>query len=80
MHSEAIQDTVIRNIEVIGEAAKRVSADTRNQLPDLEWKRIGGMRDVLIHDYIGVDLEEVWSVASVRIPELRLALERFLAG
>jgi len=37
MHSEAIQDTVIRNIEVIGEAAKRVSADTRNQLPDLEW-------------------------------------------
>jgi len=38
------------------------------------------MRAVLIHDYIGVDLEEVWSVASVRIPELRLALERFLAG
>jgi len=77
--SEELQDAVIRDIEVIGEAAKRVSPETRDRLGQLDWKRICGMRDVLIHDYIGVDLEEVWNVASIRIPELQVALDEFLA-
>ena len=77
--SEKLEDAVIRNIEVIGEAAKRVSIDSRGQLTSLDWKAICGMRDVLIHDYIGVDLDEVWNVASYRIPELQTALEQFLA-
>jgi uncharacterized protein with HEPN domain len=77
--SEQLQDAVIRNVEVIGEAAKRVSAETRACLPQLDWKAICGMRDVLIHDYIGVDLDEVWNVASSQIRELQAALERFLA-
>jgi uncharacterized protein with HEPN domain len=80
MSSEQLQDAVIRNIEVIGEAAKRVSAESRSQLPQLDWKAICGMRDVLIHDYIGVDLDEVWNVACCRIPELQAALEEFLIG
>jgi uncharacterized protein with HEPN domain len=79
MASEQLQDAVIRNVEVIGEAAKRVSPPARNQLSSLDWKAICGMRDVLIHDYIGVDLDEVWNVASSRIPELQAALEEFLA-
>jgi uncharacterized protein with HEPN domain len=74
-----MQDAVIRNIEVIGEAAKRVSGETRGRLPQLDWKRICGMRDVLIHDYIGVDLEGVWNVAASRIPELEEALDEFLS-
>jgi hypothetical protein len=49
--SEELQDAVIRNVEVIGEAAKRVSADARGRLNQLDWKAICGMRDVLIHDY-----------------------------
>ena len=65
---------------MIGEAAKRVSADARSRLASLDWKAICGMRDVLIHDYIGVDLDQVWNVASSRIPELQAALEQFLAG
>ena len=65
MASEQLQDAVIRNVEVIGEAAKRVSADARHRLASLDWKAICGMRDVLIHDYIGVDLDEVWNVAVV---------------
>ena len=80
MASEELQDAVIRNVEVIGEAAKRVSAEARGHLPSLDWKAICGMRDVLIHDYIGVDLDEVWNVASSRIPELQAVLEQFLAG
>jgi uncharacterized protein with HEPN domain len=56
MASEELQDAVIRNVEVIGEAAKRVSAAVRSRLPQLDWKAICGMRDILIHDYIGVDL------------------------
>ncbi len=79
MASDELQDAVIRNVEVIGEAAKRVSADTRGLLASLDWRAICGMRDVLIHDYIGVDLDEVWNVASSRIPELQAVLEQFLA-
>jgi len=71
MTSEQLQDAVIRNVEVIGEA--------RGRLPSLDWKAIYGMRDVLIHDYIGVDLDEVWNVASSRIPELREALDQYLS-
>src|SRR5260221_4144078 len=80
MASEELQDAVIRNVEVIGEAAKRVSAEVRGRLASLDWKAICGMRDVLIHDYIGVDLDEVWNVASFQIPELQTVLEQFLAG
>lgn len=78
MASEELQDAVIRNIEVIGEAAKRVSTDARGRMPSVDWKGICGMRDVLIHDYIGVDLDEVWNVVSSRIPELQVVLEQFL--
>lgn len=78
--SEELQDAVIRNTEVIGEAAKRVSDGARGHLGSLDWKAICGMRDVLIHDYIGVDLDEVWNVAFSRIPELQTVLEQFLAG
>jgi len=65
---------------VIGEAAKRVSAQARGRLASLDWKSICGMRDVLIHDYIGVDVDEVWDVASARVPELQAVLEQFLAA
>lgn len=80
IQSELLQDAVIRNVEVIGEAAKQVSVTTRTRLPELRWKAICGMRDVLIHDYIGVDVEEVWNVAALRIPELQASLEQFLAA
>ena len=80
MASDELQDAVIRNVEVIGEAAKRVSSESRVRMPGLDWKSICGMRDVLIHDYIGVDPDEVWNVASFRIPELQAVLEQFLAA
>ncbi len=54
-----IQDAVMRNFEIIGEAAKRLTAATTSRRPETPWKRIAGFRDVLIHDYMGVDLDEV---------------------
>ena len=74
-----IQDAVIRNLEVIGEATKNLSDDLRAQHPDVPWNRIAGMRDVLIHEYFGVRLETVWGVVENRLPELKRFVDIVLA-
>lgn len=68
------QDAVIRNFEIIGEAAKRLSDDCRRSHPEVPWREIAGFRDVLIHDYMGVKLELVWNAAINELPRLRLAV------
>ncbi|MCK4827069.1 DUF86 domain-containing protein [bacterium] len=69
--NKLIQDGVIRNLEIIGEAAKNVPKEIQNEYSHIEWKAISGMRDVLIHDYFGVDLERVWGVLVNRISQLK---------
>ena len=73
------QDAVIRNIEIIGEAVKRLSEDSRSRRPDIPWSQIAGMRDVLIHHYFGVKLETVWEVVDQNLSPLRVAVEDVLA-
>ena len=73
-----IQDAVIRNFEIIGEATKKLSSDFRLKYPFIEWKKIAGMRDKLIHDYIGVDLWAVWGVVENILPSLERQLEEIL--
>ena len=73
------QDAVIRNFEIIGEAAKRLSDDVRCQYPDIPWADIAGFRDVLIHDYMGVKLELVWNVIENHLPQLQAAATELLA-
>lgn len=70
LQNTLVQDAVIRNLEIIGEATKQLDLDFKNKYPDIEWKKIAGMRDKLIHDYIGVDLWAVWGVVEKIIPEL----------
>lgn len=60
--SKMIQDAVIRNLKIIGEATKRISEELRNQYPQIPWREMAGLRDVLIHDYFGIDLNIVWNV------------------
>jgi uncharacterized protein with HEPN domain len=69
--SRLIQAAVIRNLEVIGEATKHISKDIRRLYPEMPWKQMAGLRDVLIHDYMGVDLNIVWNVVQREIPSIK---------
>lgn len=64
------QSAVVRQLEIIGEATKRLSHEFRNSHTEIPWKRMAGMRDVLIHAYQRVDVEEVWLTATSFVPEL----------
>lgn len=76
--SRLIQDGVIRNLEVIGEATKNLSSDLRTANPEIPWRQIAGMRDVLIHDYLKVNLARVWRTVASDLPPLREAVQRLL--
>jgi len=75
---ETVQDSIIRKLEIIGEAVKYLSPEFKNRYPEISWRQLAGLRDVLIHQYFGVDLEVVWRVAKNRLPKLRVVLEHFL--
>lgn len=66
-----LQDAVLRRIEIMGEAAKNIPEDIKDKYTDIPWKQMKGMRDILIHEYFGVDLELTWRVVSKDIPELK---------
>jgi len=70
------QFAVVRALEIIGEAAKKVPDSIRSRYPDLPWREISGMRDKLIHDYFGVNNEVVWKTAVEDVPEIAANLKR----
>lgn len=65
------QDAVIHNLQIIGEATKQISSETRAAHPEVPWKNMAGMRDRIVHDYFGVSLEIVWDVVENHLPPLR---------
>jgi uncharacterized protein with HEPN domain len=68
-------DAVIRNLEIIGEAAKHVPEEVRSNFPKIEWRKVSGLCDILIHAYFGIDNQILWDIIQVKIPELLKALE-----
>lgn len=75
---ETLKRSFVRSIEIIGEAVKRVPADFKEKYSDIEWKKIVGMRDQLIHHYFGVDYHIVWDVAKNKLPELKRKLTQVM--
>ncbi len=71
---------VVRNLEVIGEAVKRVPPEVRDAHAHIPWQRIAGLRDILIHQYFAIDVDIVWDIVQNKVPELRRQIEALLSG
>ena len=72
------QDAIVRRVEIIGEAVRNISADFRREYPDIPWRKISGMRDKLVHEYFGVDLELVWAVVKKDLPSFKRQIKNLL--
>ncbi len=71
-------DAVVRNLEILGEAAKHVSDELRLKMPNVEWRKIAGMRDMLAHAYFGIDNNILWDVVTNKVPDLLESITAFL--
>lgn len=78
MENTLVQDGVIRNLEIIGEAVKNLSENIKSKNTFVNWKQIAGMRDKLIHFYFGVNIDIVWSVIQEELPKLKISIEDIL--
>jgi uncharacterized protein with HEPN domain len=76
--NELVVDAVIRNVQIIGEAARHVPNDARARYPDVDWVGMHGMRNILVHDYAAVRLDLIWGVVRARIPSLVLRLREIV--
>ena len=69
--SHTLQDAVLRNLQTMAESTQRLSEDLKAKYPDIEWDRIAAFRNILVHDYLGVDIERVWEITQREVPQLK---------
>ena len=75
VHDDLHFDAVLRNLEIIGEAVKNISEETRQKYPQIKWRKIAGFRDIVAHEYFGVNEETVWDIVENEIPVLLEAVK-----
>ncbi|HUI39826.1 MAG TPA: DUF86 domain-containing protein [Methanothrix sp.] len=75
LSSSMTQDAIIRNFEIIGEATKHLSPNLKQSHPEIQWREMAGFRDVLIHNYMGVDLIEIWNIIENELPQIKSGLK-----
>jgi uncharacterized protein with HEPN domain len=78
LKDERTYDAVIRNLEIIGEAAKNIPDDIRQNFPEIEWRKAAGLSDILVHEYFAVDTEIIWDVIANKLPLLRRQVVKIL--
>ena len=78
MSSHTLQDAVLRNLQVIAESTQRLSQAVKATQPDIEWQKIAAFRNIVVHDYLGIDLETVWDITQRDVPELKNSVEAML--
>ncbi len=78
MNSTLIQDAVVRNLQIMSESTQRLSENLKDVHPEIDWFKISGFRNVLVHDYLGVDVERIWTILVKELPTLRKAIKKML--
>jgi len=75
LNRELIQDAVLRNLQTLAESTQRISDELKALHPEVDWRAIAGFRNVLVHDYLGINLDRVWEIVSVHLPVLASQME-----
>ena len=76
--STLVQDGVLRNLQTLAESAQRLSETIKKNYPEVDWRGLSGLRNILVHDYLGVNLREVWQLLATRLPPLKDTIQRIL--
>jgi uncharacterized protein with HEPN domain len=80
LSSDTIQDAVLRNLQTMAETTQRLSSEIKATQSHNPWEEISGFRNVLVHDYLGIDLETIWGIMQHEVPEVKTAIQAMLAA
>jgi uncharacterized protein with HEPN domain len=78
LDSTLIQDAIIRNLQTLAESTQRLSDTAKETISEIDWFKIAGFRNILVHDYLGVDIERVWNILEKDLPALKKAVNKML--
>jgi len=78
LDSSLIQDAIIRNLQTLAESTQRLSDEAKESMSEVDWFKIAGFRNVLVHDYLGIDIERVWNILEKDLPALKKAVQKML--